>query len=149
MKTELDLVRGVAAPLLPVNEALRPLVIAACRKSLNTATTKLVHEGLLKSDLPMVSETLAELMVSTCRILITLDLEPDVENFVYAGAELVSVLRKNLDDALRADDPEEIKLCAVMAELVVKGFCSALDVPLHELMVKVLANERANREDEQ
>jgi hypothetical protein len=126
-------------------DAAHPLTVVATRKQFNKAANSLVHDAILKNDLPLLAEKLADMMVVTARILVGLRLEPDVESFAYACAELVTTVRKNFDDALRFDKEDDVKLAAVMMEVVLKGISATLALPLEKLMAEVLAAEAEGR----
>ena len=137
MKTELDMVRSTS----PSIEIKHPFAMAAARKRLNEAANSLVHGAVLKNDLPALSAGLATTMIATARTLVGLGLEPDLENFVYAAAELVGNTRKVMDDALRFGNLDDFKLASVMMEITLKGIASTLSLPLEELMKAELAKE--------
>jgi hypothetical protein len=139
MKTELDMVRATSwgAPAL-TDEMAR----TSARKRLNGAANTLVHDAVLKNDLPALTEKLADMMIVTARILVEQELEPDLENFVYACAELIGGTRKAMDDALRFDNLDDFKLASVMMEVVLKGMAATLGLSLEELMKAELAKER-------
>lgn len=129
MKTELDMVRSTS-PLIERN----PLALLPVRKQLNEAALALTHEALMKNDPAALRRRLAELMIVVARTLVGLKLEPNLDNFVIACAELVNTTRKTMDDALRFNDDDDIRLAAVMMEVVLKGIAASLALPLEDLM---------------
>ena len=140
MKSELELVGASPSQLWDV-PLESPLGKMLCRKQVNEAAHSLTHDALFKNDLPLLSEKLASMMVVTARILAGMQLEPDLENFVYSCAELIGFVRKGLDDALRFDNKDDVKLWSVAAEIVLKGCAATLALPLDKLMEEVLASE--------
>ena len=137
MKTELDMVRG---------EQQQEFSAVEVRKQLNEAAHALVHDAVLQNDLPALAEKLAEMMLTTARTLMVAKVEPDLENFVYAAAEVVANARKAIDDALRFDNKDDLKLGAVMMEIVLKGIAATLNLPLEKLMREVLLAETCGSE---
>ena len=140
MHSELEMVRSTA-PSVDVSGT----GILTARKRMNESCHALVHDAILKNDLTILSEKLAVLMTDVSRTLLGLGVEPDLENFAYGCAELVGVVRKTMDDALRFSNLDDFKLGSVMAEVVIKGICATLCLPLDKLMAEVLAAEVEGR----
>lgn len=139
MKSEIELVRDTSPKL----DSL-PLAIIAARRALNESANALVHEGILANQgVDILAQKLAEMMITTARILAGMDLEPDLENFIYACAELVGNTRKVMDDALRFSNTDDFKLASVMMEVVLKGCAATLGLPFDDLMREVVAGQSA------
>jgi hypothetical protein len=141
MLTEMNLVRNTS----PRIELKHPFAVVAARKKFNEAANSLVHDAVLKNDLGVLAEKSAALMVVVARILVGTALEPDLENFVYACSELISGVRADFDTALRFGKEDDIKLTAVMMEVILKGVAATLALPLGALMEEVLEAEAAER----
>jgi len=141
MKTELEMVRATTLGTTALTEK-RCYTEVRIRKRLNEAANSLVHDAVLKNDLPALSKGLAHTMIVTARTLVELELEPDLENFVYACSELIDGARKAVDDALRFNNLEDLRLASVMMEVVLKGIAATLGLSLEELMKAELEKEK-------
>jgi len=131
MKEEMELVRQHIGE---VAQEATPITRLHCRKMINEAANGLVHEGLLINNFEALVGRVLPLIRSTASTMVVLNLEPDTEDFVYAACELVAVIRKSMDDAIKLSNAADTRISGVMFEILARGICATLSLPYSELL---------------
>ncbi len=138
VKHELDLLRGSVA-----HEPTAP--VAPTRKAVREATDALIHDALLRDDLPALVATSATVMCAVATALLRHGHEPDVADLVEGTQALIESGRDVLDRGLMLQSAETIKCGSVMLELAVRGLCAALSVPYDAALAEVVQARAAGQ----
>lgn len=144
MQFELDLLREHVCPM-PEDSDGRDAA-KELRKIVREATDRTIHEALLVSSRQSLALFSAGTMVAVATTLLTLRQEPEVEDFVYAAKELIEDARQVMDKGLHQNEMKDVKIAAVMLEIVTRGICALMDIPYEELF-KELHRVRLAGED--
>lgn len=142
MKVELELFRPRITPFAEVTEQ----GLQECRMIMNTNVGQMIHTGLLANQFEPLADGMMAAMRGVTTVLVKLQLEPELEDFVHASAEMADFARREFDKALRFNNMDDVKACAVMLEVIIKGIASCLDLPYETLVRAAAAGETDLRE---
>lgn len=137
MKMELDLLRSRT----PTYDEVTPTLLVHCRKMSNVSLNALIHDGILANSFVPLAECLMVAMTGITQLLLTLGLDPQVEDFVHASAELASTIRSKMDEALKFNNMDDVRICGVMTEVLVKGISVTLGLPYDTLFKAAVDGE--------
>jgi len=101
---------------------------------MNVALNEMIHSGLYVNNFEALTTQMMLALAATCQTLIALDAEPEVEDFVHAAAALSNIIRHEMDEALKFEDMENVRISSVMVEIMVKGISTALGLPYPKLL---------------
>ena len=113
------------------------------RRLIREETDETINEGLLASSLVKLADGIADSMVVTAGTLVQYGLDPTEEDFIHAAKELIEDARGALDKGLMFRQASNIKVGAVMLQLVCYGIAYTLNIPYHDVFKEVHRNNMA------
>jgi hypothetical protein len=114
--------------------------LAPERKAIRLATDHMIHDALLRNDLPATVEAVCKVMIEAADVCIQCG-DPEVDDFVTASRELTVFARDVVDRGLRMKDMADVKAGVVMLEIVLRGFGVLISMPYLECYTAALNNE--------
>lgn len=154
MNYEIELVRKLHAHAgLPVREnipapgTVPEEEIKAMRRSLRTMTDGLIREALEGGNMVVISQATAAAMIATTGPLVALSIPPDINVFVNAVQDLVEYARKIMDDGLRQQSHENIKVGAVMLSTICMGLAAGTSMPYNAVFEEMVTAQIEGRPD--
>jgi hypothetical protein len=108
--------------------------IAMLRRIVRSITDRVIHEALMTSNLTGLASGLGSTMLDVATGLGHMRMEPEVNDFVTAAKELIEDARIPWDKGLKQMEFDDVRISAVMMEIVVRGIFSTLNLPYQQVI---------------